>query len=600
MTPMPIQQRPPGRFARVFRFVTHYWLLSPVLFGVLMAARVGSTLIDVFVPIASGRVVDAIASGVKNDAGPALRALGLLLALVALFQASRQGVSFLLNRMSARAITAIGRDAFAKVQRFSADWHANSFAGATVRKITRGMNAFDTFTDVLAFNLAPALIVVTGVTATFVWRWAWLGVVVGAVISIFIAVSVALSLFWVNPANRAAREWDSKMSGALADSVSGNATVKSFAAETREDAAFAHVAEMWGSRSIVSWDRSAWVALIQAAMLLGLQAAMLGGGVLLWTQGRATPGDITSLIATQFLIASYLRDIAMNVRQLQRTLNDMDDVLAFRDAEPDVADRSNAPALQIGPGRIEFESATFRYKGASAALYEAFDLVIPAGQRVGLVGHSGSGKSTFVKLLQRLHDLDAGAIRIDGQDIAAVTQASLRGAIGLVPQDPVLFHRTLAENIAYGRPGASEREIARAAQLARAADFIEAQPQGYATLVGERGVKLSGGERQRVAIARAILADPEILVLDEATSSLDSVAERQIRAAIDALSAGRTTIIIAHRLSTVRRLDRILVFERGRIVEDGTHDALMARPGGVYRRLVEVQFGEDDLAAAAE
>ena len=589
----------PGKYGRVLRFVAHYWLLSPGLFLTLLVSRVASTLIDVLVPVASGRFIDAV-SGARLNAEPAFAALFVLLALVAVTQASRQGVGFLLNRMSARAIAAIGRDAFAKVQRFSVEWHANSFAGATVRKITRGMNAFDTFTDVLAFNLFPAFLVVCGVTATFVWRWPPLGAAVGVAIAAFIAVSVALSLFWVSPANSAAREWDSKMSGVLADSVSGNATVKSFAAEGREDHAFAEVARHWGARSIVAWDRGAWTALAQAAMLLGLQAVMLSGGVLLWTSGEATPGDVASLIATQFLLSGYLRDIAQNVRQVQRSLNDMDDVISFRHVAPDVADRDGAPAITVTRGEIVFDRATFRYKGAGSAVYEDFSLTIPAGQRVGLVGGSGAGKSTFVKLVQRLHDLDSGAIRIDGQDIAAVSQASLRSAIGLVPQDPVLFHRSLSENIAYGKPDASEAEIERAARLAHAAAFIDALPLGYATLVGERGVKLSGGERQRVAIARAILADPAILILDEATSSLDSISERHIRQAIDALAIGRTTIVIAHRLSTVQRLDRILVFDRGRIVEDGTHAALMARPDGLYRRLLEVQLESGAIAAAAE
>ena len=592
--------RSESKYARVFRFVTHYWLLSPVMFFTLLAARIASTLIDVTVPVASGHFVDVIVSGSRDNPGPALWAMATLLGLVALFQISRQLVTFLLNRMSARAITTIGRDAFAKVQRFSADWHANSFAGATVRKITRGMSSFDTFTDTLAFNLAPAFIVVIGVTATFVWRWPLLGAIVGVSIVIFISVSVALSILWVAPANRAAREWDSKMSGTLADSVTGNPTVKSFAAEEREDRLFTDVALTWGQRSVISWDRGAWTGLVQAGMLVVLQGMMLATGVLLWSRGQATPGDIASLIATQFLITGYLRDIAQHVRQVQRTINDMDDVLDFRDAELDVDDRPGAGKLAVTRGRIVFDNVTFGYKGARKPVFENFSLEIPAGQRVGLVGQSGAGKSSFVKLVQRLYDLDSGRILIDGQDIAEVTQTSLRSAVGLVPQDPILFHRTLAENIGYGKPGASVDEIARAARLAHAAEFIEGLAKGYETLVGERGIKLSGGERQRVAIARAILADTPILILDEATSSLDSISERYIRQAIERLSSGRTTIVVAHRHSTIQRLDRILVFDGGRIVEDGNHAELMKKADGVYRRLLEIQIGAGEIAAAAE
>ncbi|MEI6447170.1 MAG: ATP-binding cassette domain-containing protein, partial [Actinomycetes bacterium] len=346
----------------------------------------------------------------------------------------------------------------------------------------------------------------------------------------------------------------------------------------------------------MAWDRGAWTGLAQAIMLIGLQAVMLTTGIFLWSQGQATPGDIASLIATQFLITGYLRDIAQHVRQIQRTINDMDDVLDFRDADIDVADKPGAKALVVERGGIRFDDITFRYKGASSAVYEGFSLEIPAGQRVGLVGHSGSGKSTFVKLIQRLYDLDGGRILIDGQDISAVTQSSLREAVGLVPQDPILFHRSLAENIAYGRPGVTLDDIREAARLAHAAEFIEGLSKGYDTLVGERGIKLSGGERQRVAIARAILANTPILVLDEATSSLDSLSERFIRQAIERLSAGRTTIVVAHPLSTIQRLDRILVFDPGKGVEGGTHEQLLARPGGGYPPVLGVPVGAGGIA----
>lgn len=243
----------------------------------------------------------------------------------------------------------------------------------------------------------------------------------------------------------------------------------------------------------------------------------------------------------------------------------------------------------IQEGRIAFEHVTFQYGKHATPLYSDFSVTIPAGQRVGLVGHSGSGKTTFVKLIQRLHDVTGGRITIDGTDIRDMTQASLRRQIAIVQQEPILFHRSLAENIAYARPGATRAEIMEAARLASAHDFIEALPKGYETLVGERGVKLSGGERQRVAIARAFLADSPVLILDEATSSLDSESELLIQKAMERLMVGRTTIVIAHRLSTVRALDRLLVFDKGRVVEEGTHEQLVGRDGGIYRRLFERQ-----------
>jgi ATP-binding cassette subfamily B protein len=284
-----------------------------------------------------------------------------------------------------------------------------------------------------------------------------------------------------------------------------------------------------------------------------------------------------------------LRDVNRFTRETQRGIADMQELVALTEAVPGVRDRPHAPALHLRAGRIEARDILFRYGGQNEPLFERLDVTIEAGERVGLVGPSGSGKSTFVRLIQRLHDLDGGKIVIDGQDIAAVRQDSLRAQIALVPQEPTLFHRTLAENIAYGRPDASAAEIEHAAHLARAHEFIVRLPKGYNTLVGERGIKLSGGERQRVAIARAFLADRKILILDEATSSLDSESEAAIAEAAARLMAGRTCLVIAHRLSTVRAMDRILVFRSGRIVEQGTHTALVARPSGLYRDLFERQ-----------
>jgi ATP-binding cassette subfamily B protein len=254
-----------------------------------------------------------------------------------------------------------------------------------------------------------------------------------------------------------------------------------------------------------------------------------------------------------------------------------------------VADRVGAKPIRVTAGEIVFDRVTFRYGMQTEPLFRDFSIRIEPGERVGLVGHSGSGKTTFVKLLHRLYDVTGGRIVVDGQDIAHVTQDSLRAQLALVPQEPILFHRSLKENIAYGRPHASQREVEEAARLANAHDFIGRQAKGYATLVGERGVKLSGGERQRVALARAFLANTPVLVLDEATSSLDSESEALIQEAMQRLISGRTAIVIAHRLSTVRMLDRILVFDNGEVVEEGRHDDLVRRTGGIYRRLFERQ-----------
>jgi ATP-binding cassette subfamily B protein len=360
--------------------------------------------------------------------------------------------------------------------------------------------------------------------------------------------------------------------------------VKGFAAEDREDAGLDHVLAKWQRRVRRTWTRGTNSGTAQIGGLLILRTTVVGTALLFWWQGQASPGDVTYVLTAYFLVHGYLRDLGYHIANLQRYVNDMEDLVALHTQPLGITDHAPARELAMTAGRIGFEDVTFQYAGHATPLYHRLTLTIAAGERIGLVGRSGSGKSTLVKLIQRLYDVTGGRITIDGQDIALATQASLRRQIAIVAQEPVLFHRTLAENIAYADPTASQADIEQAARLANAHDFIVRLPRGYATLVGERGVKLSGGERQRVALARAFLADAPILILDEATSSLDSHSEALIQDAMQRLMQGRTCIVIAHRLSTVRALDRILVFERGRVAEQGTHTELMQH-AGAYRDL---------------
>ena len=394
---------------------------------------------------------------------------------------------------------------------------------------------------------------------------------------------------WVAPAARRSNAWDTRLGGTLADAVGANAVVKAFGAEPREDARTARILRRWRDRTRATWVRATWSGTAQTAAMLLLRIGTIGMAVWLWWHGQATPGDLATVLAMFFVVQGYLRDIGYHINNLRRSVNDMEEMVAILALPLGVADRPGARAIDVREGRIEFDRVTFHYGRHTTPLYRDFSLTIQAGERVGLVGHSGSGKTTFVKLIQRLHDVSGGRILIDGQDVAAVTQESLRRNIAIVQQEPVLFHRSLAENIAYGRPGATRAEIERAAQLANAHGFIARLPEGYATTVGERGVKLSGGERQRVALARAFLADAPILILDEATSALDSESEALIQEAVERLMRDRTTIVIAHRLSTVRALDRILVFDHGQVVEEGRHETLVRREDGIYRRLFERQ-----------
>jgi ATP-binding cassette subfamily B protein len=572
------------------------WCVAGV--AVSMAVATGA---DLLLPVYSGHLVDAVANGgprltALRAAGYAIFAMAGLGAVLAL----ARYLAFLgIVKLTVRLMRRMASDAFWRVQRFSTDWHANNFAGSIVRRITRGIWAVDMLDDTLLLALLPALLVLIGCPLLLGWRWPTMGLLVGAGALVYVGISVALSLGWIAPAARLSNAQDTRLGGALADSITCNTAVKSFGAEEREDARLATVMNKWGWRTRRTWMYASHSGLAQMIALLALRTLVVGCAIWLWWRGKATAGDVTFVLTSYFIVHGYLRDTGQHIANLQRGVNEMEDMVGFETQALGVADRLDAKPIRVRAGEIVFDRVTFRYGMQVEPLFRGFSIRIEPGERVGLVGHSGSGKTTFVKLLHRLYDVTDGRIVVDGQNIAHVTQDSLRAQLALVPQEPILFHRSLAENIAYGRPGAKPREIEEAARLANAHEFIERQAKGYATLVGERGVKLSGGERQRVALARAFLANAPVLVLDEATSSLDSESEALIQEAMERLIAGRTAIVIAHRLATVRMLDRILVFDRGEVVEEGRHEELVKMAGGIYRRLFERQAlgllsGEED------
>jgi ATP-binding cassette subfamily B protein len=591
----------PAAIRAVLPFVFRHWLKQPARAATVAGGLLGATVADLFMPLFSGQLVDAMTLGPSDPAarGAAFTAFGAIVVLglasmILRFIGLQAIVPFTLRIMSD-----VSRDAFMRVQRFSTDWHANSFAGSTVRKITRGLWALDLLNDTILMALLPSLMVLLGSMILLGLHWSSLGLVVAVGAAIYVPMIVLFSTRYIAPAARVSNAWDTKVGGTLADAITCNAVVKSFGAEEREDARLARVISRWRKRVRRTWLRYNYTNVAQLSVLLCLRASVIGGALLLWIAGRASPGDVTYVLTSYYIIHAYLRDVGMHINNLQRSVNDMEELVAIHDEAIGIADVAGALPIDIQGGRITFEDVTFHYGGHRAPLYQGLSVDIRAGERVGLVGRSGSGKTTFVKLVQRLHDVSGGRILIDGQDIAKATQHSLRSQIAIVQQDPILFHRSLAENIAYARPGSSMAVIEHAARLANAHEFILRLPKGYGTLVGERGVKLSGGERQRVALARAFLADAPVLILDEATSSLDSESEALIQQAIERLMKGRTSIVIAHRLSTVRSLDRILVFDRGEIVEQGTHAALAVRSGGIYRGLFELQVTEFARISAA-
>ncbi|GAB5427716.1 MAG: ABC transporter ATP-binding protein [Devosia indica] len=576
-------------FRNVLGFTFRHWQGQPWRVAAIALLVLLATLAEALSPLYAGQLVDAIA-GDSNDALTA--ALTAFITMSVLYLASvvlRQFVFLNIIALTLKMMGEIAASAFHRVQRFSTDWHANAFAGSTVRKITRGMWALDLLNDTLLVALLPSTIMLVGATLILGSYWPVMGLLVGVGSLVYIGVTVALSTGYVAPAATLANAWDTRMGGALADAVSCNNVVKAFGAETREEQRLHQVIGKWDHRTRRTWKRGTLSGGVQGIMMASMQTAILGLVLWLWTQGQATPGDIAFVLTMFFLLSGHLRDVGMHIRNLQRSVNDMEELVALYAHPLGIDDKAGATLIAIGEGGIKFDNVTFQYGAHPTPLYRDFSVEIKPGERVGLVGHSGSGKTTFVKLIQRLYDVNEGAITIDGQNIAEHQQSSLRGQLAIVQQEPILFHRTLAENISYGRPGASRGEIIEAAKQANAHDFIMDLPKAYETLVGERGVKLSGGERQRVAIARAFLADAPILILDEATSSLDSESEVMIQQAMERLMEGRTTLVIAHRLSTVRALDRLLVFDKGKIVEEGNHEQLIRLNGGIYRRLFERQ-----------
>ena len=578
---------------QVIGFVLRQWRRRPRRFAVIALFMLAATACDLAIPWAAGALVQAVSTpGAAAEA--AWRAWALLAGLYVLFYGLRQVGWRAMNVFSARNMEEMTNDAFGRVQAFSTDWHADTFAGSTVRKISRAMWGYDAVSDVLLLMLGPALIVLFGLSISIGVREPLAGVVSAAIVALYMVSTTWMSVHWIRPANLKSNALDSRLGGVMADAIGGIAAIKSFGAEDRELARLGETTSAWREATVVTWHRFTDNALLMNALMVVLQAALTGMLVWAWSQGRAEPGDVAFAVTAFMLMAGYLRNFGEMVRQLQKGVDDLEDVAAFTRTPPQVDDAPDAadfrPGLHGPVGEIVFDRVTFAYRNQPEPIYRDFSLRSAPGERVALVGPTGSGKSTFVKLVQRLYDVDGGHILIDGQDVKRVRQASLRQAIALVPQDPALFHRSIAENIAYGRPGATLEQIKAAARRARAHDFIARLPKGYDTLVGERGVKLSGGERQRVAIARAFLADAAILVLDEATSSLDVETERQVQAAMDELMVGRTTIVIAHRLSTIRGADRILVFHDGRIVEEGRHGELLAH-GGAYARLTAVSEG---------
>ena len=416
-----------------------------------------------------------------------------------------------------------------------------------------------------------------------------LGIILLVWIVLYLVLNTSFA-FWKTKYDFKASQIDSEATGVLADSITNAVTVKLFTGKKFEEGLYKNVTERMRRARSFTWGLGEIMDSFQGGMMVLIEFIIMYYAIKLWQQGILTVGDFALIQGYLVGLFVSLWDIGRSIRRTLEAFADADEMVEILSTHHDVTDSKRAKELDVQTGRIVFDNVYFSFNKTRRIL-KGLDLEIQPGEKVALVGPSGAGKSTITKLLFRFYDVERGKIYLGNQNIAKVTQDSLRENISLVPQEPILFHRTVMENIRYGRREATDEDVIEAAKKAHAHEFIEELPQGYETFVGERGVKLSGGERQRVAIARAILKDAPILVLDEATSSLDSESEALIQDALSELMAGKTTIVIAHRLSTIMMMDRILVIDGGKLIDTGTHKQLLRKKGGIYKKLWEIQAG---------
>lgn len=558
-----------------------------------------SKVLAVIAPVFLGDGINRVAGGESAAAAaPSFTGFFLLFATARfLSNGLPQARDAFFVRVTQEANRVVAVEAFGHAQSQSLQFHLTRRAGAINRIIERGAGAIEFLLRFLAFNIGPTIVELALAAAVMAALYSWKLAAAAVITIVFYVVFTVIVTERRNAQRRLMNEADTNLRAISADTLTNFETVKAFAAEKRETARFDAAMNVYNNRFIVQMQSlSVLNAGQEFVMTAGLLAAALIAGY--GVQGGAMKaGDITAVILMLTNIYRPLNILGFAWREIKQGAVDIEKLFELLDLKPQIADRPDAKSLAPSAGSIRFDDVSFVHEGREAGL-DRVSFAIPGGAFVGIVGPSGAGKSTILKLLFRFYDPVSGRVLIDGEDISAVTQASLRAALGLVPQEVVLFNDTLRFNLAYAKPGAAEAEIMEAAERAQLGDFIRRLPQGLDTRVGERGLKLSGGEKQRVGVARAVLLDPAILVLDEATSSLDSATEEEVQTALADAAKGRTTIAVAHRLSTIARADLILVFDEGRLVESGDHDGLI-RIDGLYARLWRRQTEEGEAGADA-
>ncbi|HNC51912.1 MAG TPA: ABC transporter ATP-binding protein/permease [Accumulibacter sp.] len=600
-TPFPLHSvdRPPASDSHLWqtlkKLLPYLWQYK---WRVLLALSClfGAKMANVAVPLVFKEMIDDLSRGQQALVLPALLLVlyGTLRFSTSLFTEMRE---ILFARVSQRAVRRISLEVFRHLHELSLRFHLERQTGGVSRDIERGSRSISSLISYTLYSILPTLVEISLVLGILLVRYeaAFVAITLVSLIA-YVAFTVKVSN-WRIAIRRKVNETDSAANTRAVDSLLNYETVKYFNNEEYEAQRYDQQMQQWEDAATRSQVSLSWLNLGQQLIIaLGVTAMMwrAASGVV---NGSMTIGDL--VLVNAFLIQLYmpLNFLGVVYREIRQCLTDIERMFGLLAVHREVADAADAIALPAGPVQICFGAVDFSYEPNRQILH-AVDFAIPAGRTVAVVGESGSGKSTLARLLYRFYDVSGGQIRINGNDLRRITQASLRAAIGIVPQDTVLFNDTIYSNIQYGRPQATRSEVVAAAAAAQLSAFIELLPEGYETRVGERGLKLSGGEKQRVAIARALLKNPPVLIFDEATSALDSKTEKAIQASLDSAARGRTTLVIAHRLSTVMNADQILVMDGGRIIERGMHQQLLDS-GGVYAQMWALQQQEEATAACA-